>query len=213
MGKVFSHMTMSLDGYIAQPDDQIGELFDWYEAGDVTVPNPNEDVEFTVDDASAGALRELLEQTGALISGRRLFDIADGWNDQHPVGAPVVVVTHHPPANAAEKWPTTTFVAGVEEAVVRAKQIAGDKNVSIASANVAQQALALGLVDEVCVSLVPVLFGDGIPYFSTLEGGHLLLDDPVVVQGRRALHLRYPVLRGDDADRDALSVKERAGSS
>ena len=106
-----------------------------------------------------------------------------------------VVVTHRPPANAADKWPNTTFVDGVEAAVIRAKEIAGDKNVIIASANVTQQALDLGLLDEVCVSLVPVLFGEGVPYFSTLKGGHLLLDDPIVVQGRRALHLRYPVRR------------------
>ncbi|WP_219509137.1 hypothetical protein [Nonomuraea ceibae] len=105
MGKVFSHMTMSLDGYIAQPDDQVGELFDWYEAGDVVVPNPNEDISVKVDEAGAKAWRDLTENTGAPIAGRRLFDIA------------------------------------------------GDRNVTIARANVTQQALALGLVDEVCVSL------------------------------------------------------------
>ena len=77
----------------------------------------------------------------------------------------------------------------------QAQEIAGDKDVTIASANVTQQALDLGLVDEVCVSLVPVLFGEGVPYFAKLDRGHLLLEDPVVVQGRRALHLRYPVRR------------------
>ncbi|RIQ23849.1 dihydrofolate reductase family protein [Jiangella rhizosphaerae] len=195
MGKVFSHMTMSLDGYIAQPDDGIGELFEWYGAGDVTVPSANEGITFQVDEASAAILRDLTEDTGALVAGRRLFDIADGWGDRHPAGAPVVVVTHRPPADAAEKWPTTTFVDGVAAAVERAKRIAGDKNVTIASANITQQALALGLLDEVCVSLVPVLFGEGIPYFSALGGGHQLLEDPVVVQGKRALHLRYPVRR------------------
>ncbi len=195
MGKVFTHMTMSLDGYIAQPDDQPAELFDWYEAGEVHVPNPSEDVTFRVDDESANALRDLTENTGALISGRHLFDVADGWNDEHPVGAPVVVVTHHPPEDAAERWPKTTFVDGVEAAVDRAREIAGDQNVVIASANVTQQALDLGLIDEICISLVPVLFGEGIPHFSKLKDGHLLLEDPVVVPGRRALHLRYPVRR------------------
>lgn len=195
MDKVFSHMTMSLDGFIAQPDDQVGELFEWYGAGDVAVAKLSEDVTLKVDEASAEVWRELTADTGALVAGRRLFEIADGWNDEHPAGAPVVVVTHRPPADAAAKWPTTTFVDGVEAAVDRAKQVAGDKNVTIASANVTQQALDLGLVDEVCVSLVPVLFGEGIPYFAALGRGHLLLDDPVVVQGRRALHLRYPVRR------------------
>jgi dihydrofolate reductase len=195
MGRVFTHMTMSLDGYIADPDDQVGELFDWYEAGEVSVASPNEDIAFDVDEASAEALRELTENAGALVSGRRLFDIANGWNDTHPSGAPVVVVTHSAPANAAERWPRTTFVDGVEAAIAKAREIAGDKDVTSASANVTQQALDLGLVDEVCVSLVPVLFGEGIPYFSKLDRGHLLLEDPVVVQGRRALHLRYPVRR------------------
>jgi dihydrofolate reductase len=193
MGKVFSHMTMSLDGFIADPNDHPRELFDWYEAGDVNVPNPNETVRFQVDDASAEVLHDLTADSGALVSGRRLFDIADGWGDKHPVGAPVVVVTHRAPEDAATRWPTTTFVDGVETAITQARRIAGDKNVTIASASITQQALALGLVDEVCVSLVPVLFGEGIPYFAKLDKGHQLFEDPIVVQGRRALHLRYPV--------------------
>ncbi|MGW3295584.1 dihydrofolate reductase family protein [Streptomyces xiamenensis] len=193
MGKVFTHMTMSLDGFVADPGDQVGELFDWYAAGEVTVPNPNENVSFRVDDAGARVLREWTGNCGALVAGRRLFDIADGWGDRHPVGAPVVVVTHRPPEDAATRWPTTTFVEGVEAAITRARQIAGDQDVTIASATISQQALDLGLVDEVCVSLVPVLFGDGVPYFATLHRGHQLLEDPIVVQGRRALHLRYPV--------------------
>jgi dihydrofolate reductase len=195
MGKVLTHMTMSLDGYIAQPDDDPAELFDWYQAGEVSVPSGNENIAFDVDGASAQVLRELTENVGAIVSGRRLFDIADGWNDTHPVGAPVVVVTHRAPANAAERWPRTTFVDGVGAAIAKAQEIAGDNDVTIASANVTRQALDLGLVDEVCVSLVPVLFGEGVPYFSKLDRGHLLLDDPVVVQGRRALHLRYAVRR------------------
>jgi dihydrofolate reductase len=195
MGKVLTHMTMSLDGYIADPDDRPGELFDWYEAGEVSVASANEDVTFEVDEASAGVLRDLTENVGALVAGRRLFDITDGWGDAHPSGAAVVVVTHRAPADAAERWPRTTFVDSVEAAIAKAGEIAGDKDVTIASADVIQQALDLGLVDEVCVSLVPVLFGAGIAHFSELDRGHLLLEDPVVVQGRRALHLRYPVRR------------------
>ena len=94
-----------------------------------------------------------------------------------------MVVTHDAPADAAERWPKTTFVDGIEAGIAKAREIAGDKDVTIASANLIQQALDLGLVDEVCISLAPVLFGEGIPYFSTLDHGHLLLEDPVVVQG------------------------------
>ncbi|RSN64674.1 dihydrofolate reductase family protein [Actinomadura sp. WAC 06369] len=195
MGKVLTHMTMSLDGFVADPNDQVGELFDWYETGEINVPNPNETVSFQVDEAGAQMLRDLTENCGALVAGRRLFDIADGWGDKHPAGAPVVVVTHRPPEDAATRWPTTTFVDGVEAAISKAKEIAGDQDVTIASASIIQQALDLDLVDEVCVSLVPVLFGEGIPYFAKLTPGHRLLDDPTVVQGNRALHLQYRVRR------------------
>lgn len=201
MGRVMTHMTMSLDGFIADPDDQVGELFEWYQAGEVDVPNPNETVSMRVDDASARMLRALTDECGAVVAGRHLFDIADGWGDKHPAGAPVVVVTHRAPQDAATKWPTTTFVDGVEAAITQARQVAGDKNVVIASPTIVQQALDLGLVDEVCVSLVPVLFGEGIPYFTKLRQGHQLLDDPIVIPGRRAVHLRYSVRRDASTSR------------
>lgn len=195
MQKVISHMTMSLDGFIAGPDDEVGELFDWYTVGDVTVQTPNPDITVNLDEADAQAWSEGTEGTGALVAGRRLFDIAHGWNDNHPVGAPVVVVTHHAPPDAAQRWPRTTFVDQVGPAIAQARDIAGDRTVTIASASITQQALDLDLVDEVHVSLVPVLFGAGIPYFSRLNRGHLMLEDPTVRQGRRALHLAYRVRR------------------
>ena len=195
MSMVHTHMTMSLDGFIADPDDGIDELFEWYGAGDVDVPTANEQVSLTVDSDSAEVLESYMGgAVGALVSGRRLFDITDGWGDQHPVGAPVVVVTHHPPDDA-DKWPRTTFLGDVATAVERAKEIAGDKNVTIASASIAAQALDLGLVDEVHVSLVPVLLGQGIPYFASLRAAPHRLDDPEVTLGKRATHLRYKVRR------------------
>jgi dihydrofolate reductase len=187
---------MSLDGFVAQPDDNPAELFDWYWGGDVVVPSAQASMSFSVDAASAAMLRELTSGCGALVAGRRLFDQTDGWGDNHPVGAPVVVVTHRPPpGDAAERFPRTTFTGSVEEAVATAKEIAGAKSVTIASADIIQQALNLGLVDELCVSQVPVLFGTGVRYFGDLVDGHVMLEDPVVVQGTRALHLRYPVRR------------------
>ena len=171
-------------------------MFDWYWNGDVVVPSAQEHMGFSVDAASAPMLEELASGCGALIAGRRLFDLTDGWGDNHPAGAPVVVVTHRlPPEDAAERFPRTTFTGGVEEAIATAKEIAGDKFVTIASADIIQQALNLGLVDELCISQVPVLFGAGIRYFGELVDGHVMLDDPVVVQGTRALHLRYSVRR------------------
>jgi dihydrofolate reductase len=194
MRKVLTHMTMSLDGFIANLDDTPGEIFDWYAAGEVSVPSANPDIQPTVDAASADVMRDLTDGVGALVCGRRLFDITDGWGDRHPVGAPVVVVTHRP-VEHAERWPTTTFVDDVKAGIDTARELAGDRDVTIASPSIIQQALDLGLVDEVCVSIAPVLYGEGIPYFAKLDRGHVVFDDPVVVQGTRALHLRYPVRR------------------
>src|SRR5436190_24195975 len=130
------------------------------------MPSANDDVAFNLDETGAETWRALTGRVGALVSGRRLFDMTDGWGDNHPAGAPVVVVTHRPPPDdAAERFPRTTFTGSVQEAIATAKEIAGDKFVTIASANIIQQALNLGLVDELCISQVPVLFGSGIRYF------------------------------------------------
>jgi dihydrofolate reductase len=192
MGKVFSHMTMSLDGFIADPRDGIGELFGWYEAGEVTVPSRDERWSFQVDENSAEMLRDVLATTGALVCGRRLFDLTNGWDDSHPIGAPVVVVTHRPPEDSGA-WKATTFAGDVADGIAQAKEIAGDKHVTIASADIAGQALDLGLVDEVHISLVPVLLGEGIPYFANLAGAPHRFDDPVVIPGSRVTHLQYVV--------------------
>ncbi|KRC65445.1 deaminase [Aeromicrobium sp. Root236] len=194
MSKVMSHMTMSLDGFIADPHDGIDELFGWYGAGDVSLTSANEDIAFNVDEAGAGLLRAWMADVGALVCGRRLFDITDGWGDNHPVGSPVVVVTHHVPDDA-HRWPRTTFAGSVEAGIAQAKEIAGDKDVTVASADVARQALDLGLLDEVHVSLVPVLLGSGIPYFANLGAAPHRLEDPIVTPGTRATHLQYAVKR------------------
>ena len=194
MARVMAHMCMSLDGFVAQLDDNPAELFDWYWGGEVVVPSAQASMSFSVDEASAPMLRELTSRCGAIVAGRRLFDQTNGWDDIHPAGAPVVVVTHRaPPDDARERLPRTTFAGSVEAAIETAKDIAGDRFVTIASADIIQQAMNLDLVDELCVSQVPVLFGSGIRYFGELVGGHKMLEDPVVVQGTRALHLRYPV--------------------
>ncbi len=194
MSKVYTHMTMSLDGFIADPQDGIDELFGWYGAGDVTVPTANEMPPFSVDESSAVLLRELIEGVGAIVAGRRIFDITNGWDDLHPIGAPVVVVTHHTPEDS-DRWPRTNFVDSVEVGIDRAKEIAGDKDVTIVSADISRQALDLGLVDEVNVSLVPVLLGEGIPYFADLSAAPHRFEDPVVIPGNRATHLRYALKR------------------
>src|SRR5437868_15013604 len=118
MAKVLTHMCMSLDGFVAQPDDDPAELFDWYWGGDVVVPSAQETMSFSVDAASAPMLQELTAGCGALIAGRRLFDQTDGSGDNHPAGAPVVVVTHRPrPADAVGRFPRPTSTGRVEAAI------------------------------------------------------------------------------------------------
>lgn len=194
MAKVTAHLTMSLDGYIATDTDEVGALFDWYDAGSVELESHNPDITFRVDEPGAALLRSMLTEVGALVCGRHLFDITDGWGDRHPVGAPVVVVTHRPPADAS-RWPRTTFVDDVPRAIDAARELAGDRDIVISSAEIVGQALDLGLLDEVGVSLVPLVMGSGKSYFGSVKDGPVLLDDPVVTPGTRATHLRYRVRR------------------
>ena len=191
MATVISHMTMSLDGFIAHPDDTIDGLFDWYGAGPIEVPTANPGIGFHLDEPGAALMREMVGNAGALVAGRRLFDITDGWGDRHPIGAPVVVVTHRS-VPEAHRFPGTTFIGDVAAGIEAARSLAGERNVIVSSADIARQALELGLLEEVWVSLAPILLGSGIPYFAGLAGSHRLADPDVVV-GTRATHLRYRV--------------------
>jgi dihydrofolate reductase len=196
MAPVIADLSMSLDGFIADPSDRVDHIFDWYENGDVTFEWPGNDMVSRVTEASAGVLRNTVANAGALVAGRRVFDITDGWGGHHPVGCPVFVVTHHPP----EDWPhdrsLTTFVTdGVASAVEQAKAAAGDKSVAVMGPDIAQQCLNLGLLDEVHIHLAPVLLGEGIPFFANLASAPVLFDDPEVIEGKAVTHLRYRLRR------------------
>jgi dihydrofolate reductase len=185
---------MSLDGFIADPHDEVGPLFDWYRTGPVTTPSASEEWHYKTDEASAEQLREALHSVGALICGRRLFDLTHAWGGRHPIGCPVVVVTHTVP----EGWPREdapfTFVTdGVESAVAQAKALAGDKIVAVATPTITQQCLNAGLLDAIRVDLVPVLLGDGIRFFDNLRDTPVMLEDPTVTEGMRVTHLEYRV--------------------
>jgi dihydrofolate reductase len=196
MAKVIASLSMSLDGFVADPNDKVGPLFHWYESGDVAVPTAVPDRwTFHTSQASADVLTDVMENVGALVAGRRLFDHTSGWGGMHPFGVPVFVVTHRPADDWIRAHPDApfTFVDGVEAAVAQACEIAGDGIVGVAGPNVAQQALNAGLLDELSVDLVPVLLGDGIRFFANLGDAPVLLDDPAVVEGMRVTHLRYRV--------------------
>jgi dihydrofolate reductase len=194
MSKVIANMSMSLDGYIADTADGIDQLFGWMGNGEVEVPTAVEWATFRMSRASAEYMREAVRGAGALITGRHLFDITQGWGGTHPIGAPVVVVTHNPPAD----WPHTetfTFVDGVEKAVQVARELAGEKNVVVASATIAQQCLDAGLLDGINVDLVPVLLGEGVRWFENLSKSPVQLSDPKVIEGNHVTHLAYEVIR------------------
>ena len=132
MGKVYTGASMSLDGYIAGYDGSgFDQLFQWYGNGDVSVPTADPGMTFSLTPESAAHWAAIREQTAVLVVGRRLFDFTNGWNGNHPLGLPVVVVTHAAPEDWAHPDAPFTFVSGgIEAAIARAQEIAGDKIVA-----------------------------------------------------------------------------------
>jgi dihydrofolate reductase len=199
MGKVIASASMSLDGYIAYDDNSIGDLFEWYQNGDIEVVNAGDLPPFKLTEASATYWREWTSDLGALVVGRTLFDVTDGWKGTHPLGVPVVVLTHEAPADWS--YPGSEdfhFVDdGIAAAVETARRIAGERNISVAAGTVAGQALEAGLLDAVNIDLVPIVMGSGRRYFEMPSGDRSYhLGDPTrVIQGRRVTHLLFPVER------------------
>ncbi len=189
-------MSMSLDGFIADENDRIDELFGWYGNGDVEVPTADERWTFRVTEASAGVLRPALTGgVGALICGRRVFDLTGGWGGKHPIGCPVFVVSHSVP----EGWPRpdsrTTFYPDPMAALEAARAAAGERDVAVATPTLTQQYLDAGVLDAISVALIPVLLGRGIRFFDHLAKTPIRLGDPSVTAGKAVTHLTYEVLR------------------
>ena len=198
MGQVISNLSMSLDGFIEDANGSVESVFEWYGAGPVEMTSANPDVSFRLSAEDAAFLRETMASIGALVAGRRLFDVAGGWKGAHPAGVPVFVVTHRVPTREEFPYPDApfTFVTdGVESAIAQAKAVAGEKDVSIASPSIAQQALNAGLLDVITVDLAPCVLGAGTPYFAKLASTPVRLDNPTIRAGSRVTHLRYRVLR------------------
>jgi dihydrofolate reductase len=156
MGKVGMGLTMSLDGFIAGPNDgpehPLGEggmrLFDWFSAGDTEYGLPGTEMTFMVSSQSVEMLREAHGRMGAFVTGRRTFDITNGWGGNPPLGVPAFVLTHSVPQEWVYEGSPFTFVTdGVESAVEQAKVVAGDKMVAVGAASIAQQCLRAGLLD------------------------------------------------------------------
>jgi dihydrofolate reductase len=192
MSNVVMHNVVSVDGFIADNQDQIGPLFDWYFNGDTPL---NDDGSFQASRRSAEVVRPAWESIGSMVIGRHLFDLMNGWHGRPPAGDHVVVVSHRPKPDGWHPEASYHFVDDVTAAVAKAKDLAGDRSVAVAAGDVGGQALALGLVDEVAMDVAPVVFGSGKRYFGPIDAQHLLDDPHLVVQGDRVLHLRYRVRR------------------
>src|ERR671914_2557623 len=155
MGKVATGLSMSLDGFIAGPNDgpgsPLGEggerLFAWFSGGDTDYRLPGTEMVFRVSPQSAELLREAHSKMGAFVTGRRTFDVANGWGGRPPLGVPTFVVTHTVPQEWVYEGSPFTFVTGgVESAVEQAKAIAEDKNVAVSAASIAQQCIRAELL-------------------------------------------------------------------
>ena len=197
MSNVYTGATMSLDGYISGPGETGFEhLFQWYGNGDVEMPTTHPDMTWRLTPQSAERQRAMMEMTGVLVVGRHLFDMTSGWGGDHPMGKPVVVVTHHVPDGWPREDAPFTFVTdGIESAIAKAQQIAGAKVVGVNGGTIARQCLNAGLLDEIWVDLAPVLLGGGTPFLDQLTNTPITLDGPLsVIEGKGVTHLRYRVV-------------------
>ena len=202
MGKIVFDISMSLDGYVAGPDDgpELGlgvggeRLHEWVvELASWREPHGLEGGETN----ASSEVAEGMSASGAVIVGKRMFDNAHGWGDEPPFGKPVFVLTHTAREPLTKGDTTFTFVTdGIESAVEQAKAAAGEKDVGIGGgASTAQQALKAGLVDEVRLTFAPILLGGGVALFDGLEPDDVELEVTRVVEGPKATHVQYRVVK------------------
>jgi dihydrofolate reductase len=191
------YMSMSLDGYIAGPNDQPGNpggddfmrLHEWY--GFASDAGPNEE---STDPIGKQFLDEI-KTTGAVLSGRNTVEQVDYWGGDHHDGVPIFVPSHRPPGPSAAKYPLVTYVTdGIAAAMAQAKAAAGDLNVLVHGAYTAQTALEAGVLDELQIHQVPVLFGRGRRLFEMLPA-RVELEIVRVIDTPKATHIRYRVRR------------------
>jgi dihydrofolate reductase len=203
MGKVVFNMTMSLDGFVAGPNDGpdngLGDggdaLFNWYFSGDTEIPISDGNMVLKVSPQSAELLNESFRTYGAGVWGRKTFDIARAWGG-HPPGSPAFIVTHRVPQEWVHEGSPFTFVTdGVESAIRQAKQAAGDKNVVVCTASILQQCLNLGLMDEIHVDVAPLLLGGGVRLFDHLGKAPIELEIIRVIDAPGVTHLGYRVVK------------------
>lgn len=195
MSKVIAIMSMSLDGYVADLNNGVAEVFDWYfTSGEIEINTGGADaMTFKVSKPSAEHIRGLTSSLGAVLTGRRTFEVARGWGGNHAWG-PAFVLTHQIPGGWPRQNSNVHFVTdGIESAVKQAKAAAGGKSVGVHGADTIQQLLNAGILDEISVDIASVLLGAGVRFFDHLVGTPSVLGNPTVIPGVGVTHLRYPV--------------------
>ena len=194
MTKTIAIMSMSLDGYVSDVNDGVAEVFDWYTSGEVEIhTGGSAPMTFKMSAPSAEHVRGLTSELGAVLTGRRTFDAAQGWGGNHAWG-PAFVMTHQIPPGWPRPDSTVNFVTdGIGSAVARAKAAAHGKSVGLHGADTIQQCLNAGLLDELHVDLAAVLLGSGVRLFDHLSATPAVLGNPTVTQGVGVTHLRYQV--------------------
>ena len=188
MSTAVLYMSMSLDGYIAGPNDEPGNpggdgfmrLHEWYSADGESGP--------------AGQVVDEMSATGAVLVGRRTAEQADHYQGDHH-GVPVFVLSHRPPPPEVADYPLVTYVTdGIASAITRAKAAAGDRDVLVHGADLVHQALEAGLLDEIQIDQIPVLLGAGRRLFGALPS-RVELEIVQVIDTPQATHIRYRVRR------------------
>ena len=198
MGTIAAGFSMSLDGFIAGPNDDVQRLFAWMFLGDQELKLSGGDTDFDlkVSSESADQFNELRDQTGAIVSGRRMFDVAGAWGGKHPLDVPVIVVTHRIPKEWVYAGSPFTFITdGVEHAIEEARKNAGVKNIGVGGAEITRQCLQLGFLDEIQIDLVPVLLGQGVRLFECLGIEPVELERTRVIESPGVTHLAFRVVK------------------
>jgi dihydrofolate reductase len=192
-------MSMSLDGFIAGPNEGPGNglgdgghrLHEWFFTG-------GDGDRKAVSGGLAGVNGQVVDEvmaTGAVVAGRGTFEPAGGWGGDHHAGVPIFVLSRREPDGELARWPLVTYVDDVRTAMSEAKRAARDKNVLVHGAATAQLALAAGVLDELEIHLIPVLLGGGRRLFDNLEPEHIELERTRVLEGAGVTHMHYRVQR------------------
>lgn len=202
MGTVSAGFSISLDGFIAGPHDEVDRVFQWMFSGDTDMTvsmgekGSEQDMDLKLSSDTAENFQQLMNATGAIVSGRRMFDVAEAWGGKHPMNVPVFVVTHHVPQEWVKEGSPFTFVTdGVASAIEQARKAAGDKNIGVGGANVMQQCLKAGLLDEIHLDVVPVLLGRGVRLFDYLGIEPIELERTEMSSSPGVTHLTFRVIK------------------